>query len=210
MFSDVPIVVGVNLIEFFLELGLLGLGNLVDVAAVCFSISKQNLLEGDFVVTVVIIFLLEVVPLLFGFFLSSLEIRSLVNYLLGRGRLNLSRCWCCGSLSRSCILRGSSSGGSCRCCWGLAWLSLRSNGRGRLFIILNSRLSRCGRCSRSLSRDFSGFSGSCFSWCSRTLSRGFAGLNCSGSSLSWCSRSLSRGLAGLNCGCSSLSRCSRL
>ena len=88
--SDVTVVVFVNLREFFLELSLLGLGNLINVAAISSGICKQGLLEGDSVVTVVIILLLEISPLLLGLFLCSLEIRSLVNNcLLGGGGINL-------------------------------------------------------------------------------------------------------------------------
>ena len=74
--------------KFFLELSLLGLGNLVNVAGISSGICKQGLLEGNFVFTVVIVLLLEIVPLFLGLLLCSLEIKGLINNSF-LGRVNL-------------------------------------------------------------------------------------------------------------------------
>ena len=72
LLGDITVVVGINFTEFFLELSLLSLGNLINVAAIFFGICKQGLLEGDFVVAVVITLLLEIGPFLLCLLLCSL------------------------------------------------------------------------------------------------------------------------------------------
>ena len=101
LLGDVSIVIGVDLIELIPELSLLDLGNLINIAAIRPSVGKQDLLEGDSAIIVVIVLLPETVPLLLGLLLCSVEIRSLVNNCL-LGGLNLSsRSSCCWGLRRS-------------------------------------------------------------------------------------------------------------
>lgn len=76
--------------KFFLELSLIGQGNLVNVAVIRSGICKQCLLEGNFVVIVDITLLLEIVPVFLGLLLSSLEISGFINNSL-LGRVNLSK-----------------------------------------------------------------------------------------------------------------------